>query len=117
MSGGAGKSARDGLGRLTDGMHYGLQLVHAFAAAFVLALAVGLIMEIGRGPEHLGGRLIVAIVGCAAIGAVDTAATRLAQRRRPLLAPDPLWYRRYAIWTAVASLAAWALLLGLAWLL
>ncbi|HEU4829348.1 MAG TPA: hypothetical protein VFT04_09135 [Gemmatimonadales bacterium] len=103
--------------RLTDRMELSLQMVHAFAAAFTIAFGVGLMFAIGRGREHLAGRLLVAIVACAALGGIDTAATRLAQRRRPLLAPDPPAYRRFAVWTAVGSLGAWVLLLATAWLL
>jgi hypothetical protein len=48
---------------------------------------------------------------------VDTQATRLAQRRRPLLAPDPPGYRRFVIWTSLGLLTTTCLLLGLAWYL
>ena len=86
--------------RLTDRMELSLQMVHAFAAAFTIAFGVGLMFAIGRGREHLAGRLLVAIVACAALGGIDTAA-----------------YRRFAVWTAVGSLGAWVLLLATAWLL
>ncbi len=95
----------------------GLQLVHLFVAAATVILGVVFMFAIGGGRGHLAARLTVAVAAVFIVGAIDTQATRLAQRRRPLLAPDPRWYRRFEVWSALGMMAAAALLLGLAWFL
>ena len=88
----------------------------AFVAGFVLIFSVGLMFAIGGGPEHLKGRLIVAIAALLILGGLDTHATRLARRREPLLAPYPAG-RRSVAWSSLGLFLAAVLLLGLAWFL
>jgi hypothetical protein len=86
----------------------------AFMAGFVLVFSVGLIFALGGGRERLAGRLTIAIAALLFLGWLDTHATRLAQRRRPLLAPDTTGYRRFVVWSSSGLLLATVLLLGLA---
>ncbi|MDQ2669494.1 MAG: hypothetical protein M3Y31_02595 [Gemmatimonadota bacterium] len=88
--------------------------VHVFLNSFVVVLAIGLMASLGGGREHLAGRLVIAIAAVLLLGWLDTYATRHAQRDRPLLAPDPPSYRRFAVWSSLAWFAATALLLGVA---
>ena len=92
-------------------------LLWAFLAGFIVVFSVGLMFALGGGRDHLAGRFTVAIPALLLLGWLDTYATRLANRRRPLLGPDPAWYRRFVVWSASGFLLAAALLLGLAWLL
>lgn len=89
----------------------------AFAAGFTLIFSAGLMVVIGGGRAHLAGRLMIAVTALLALGAIDSGATRLAKRRRPLLAPDSPGYRRFVVWSALGLLLAAMLLLGLAWFL
>jgi hypothetical protein len=89
----------------------------AFTAGFVLMFSVGLMFAIGGGRNHLAGRLTVAAAAMLLLGWLDTQATRIARRRQPVLAPDTAGYRRFAVWSSIGLLLAWALLLGLAWFL
>lgn len=98
-------------------MERGLQLMLGFAAGFILILGVGLMFVIGGGRAHLAGRLSVALIALVSLVGVDTLAMRLAQRRRPLLAPDPPGYRRFVVGSAIGLLVAAAVLLGIAWFL
>ncbi|MBA3893038.1 MAG: hypothetical protein H0X69_05005 [Gemmatimonadales bacterium] len=89
----------------------------AFVAGFTVIFAVGLMVTIGGGREHLAGRLSVAVAALIVLGWLDTQATRLARRRQPVLAPDSAGYRRFAVWSSLGLLLTAALLLGLAWFL
>jgi hypothetical protein len=89
----------------------------AFVAGFVLIFSVGLMFAIGGEPEHLKGRLTVAIAALLLLGWLDTHATRLARRREPLLAPYSAGYRRFVVWSSSGLLLATALLFGLAFFL
>jgi hypothetical protein len=90
-------------------------LMLGFLAGFVLVFGVGLMLALGGGRAHLPGRLTIAIGALVLIGWLDGQATVMMNRRRPLLAPDPPSYRRFAVWSAVGFFASAALLLGLAW--
>jgi hypothetical protein len=83
-------------------------------AIATLVLGVASMLAIGGGRSHLGGRLMVAVVAIFVLGALDTQATRLAKRRRPLLAPDPPEYRRFVIWSAIGLASAVVLFVSLA---
>jgi hypothetical protein len=107
----------DALARIARTGQRGLQVLLAFLAGFTLIFGVGLMFVIGGGRAHLPGRLTVAVAALFVLGALDTQATRLANRRRPLLAADPIGYRRYVVWSALGLLMAAVLLLGLAWFL
>lgn len=89
----------------------------AFVAGFTVIFAVGLMVTIGGGREHLAGRLSVAVAALIVLGWLDTQATRLARRRQPVLAPDSAGYRRFAVWSSLGLLLTAVLLLGLAWFL
>jgi hypothetical protein len=106
----AGDEPREGL----DPAQMTLGPVLAFLAGFTLIFAIGLMFAIGGGPEHLGGRMMIAIVAWLFLGWLDTHATRLARRRESLLGPDSPGYRRFIVWSSVGLLLAAALLLGLA---
>ena len=105
------------MARLARGMERWLWLMLGFAAGFVLIFAVGLMLAMGGGRAHLAGRLIIAVAALVALAGVDTAATRLAQHRRPVLAPDPPWYRRFVVWSSIGMLVVAVVLLGMAWFL
>ena len=83
-------------------------------AIATLVLGVVLMLAIGGGQTHLGGRLAVAVGAIFVLGALDTQATRLARRRRPLLAPDPPAYRRFVVWSAIGMASAVILFVALA---
>ena len=104
----------DTVSRATEGP-FGILL--AFVAGFVLIFSVGLMFAIGGEPEHLKGRLTVAIAALLLLGWLDTHATRLARRREPLLAPYSAGYRRFVVWSSSGLLLATALLFGLAFFL
>ena len=89
----------------------------ALAALATIVLAVVIMVDIGRDPSNLGDRLVIAVVAVVILGGLDTQATRLVQRRRPLLAPDPRWYRRFIVWSSLGWLATSGLLLAGAWYL
>jgi hypothetical protein len=94
-----------------------LWLLMTVVVILTLVFSIVIMIDIGGGRSNLADRLVIAVVAIAILGAVDTQATRLAQRRRPLLAPDPPGYRRFVILTSLGLLAAACLLLGLAWYL
>ena len=71
-------------------------------------------IDIGGGRSNLADRLIIAVGAVVILGGLDTQATRLVRRRRPLLAPDPRWYRRFIIWSSLSWLASSGLLLAIA---
>lgn len=87
------------------------------AALVTLIVSIGLMFVIGGGPRHLVGRLVIAVAALVVLGWLDTHASFLAKRHRPLLAPDPPGYRRFVVWSSLGMLAATVLLLGLAWYL
>ncbi len=84
----------------------------AAAALATVVLAVVIMIDIGGGPSRLADRMVIAVVAVVILGGLDTQATRLVQRRRPLLAPDPKWYRRFIVWSSLGWLATSGLLLG-----
>ncbi len=86
----------------------------AFIAGFVLIFAIGMMLAIGGGPEHLAGRFTVAIPALLLLGWIDNHATRLAKRRESLLGPDSPAYRRFIVWSSIGLLLSAALLLGVA---
>jgi hypothetical protein len=94
-----------------------LWVLLAVVAVLTIIFSVMIMIDIGGGRSKLADRLVIAVVSVVILGAVDTQATRLAQRRRPLFAPDPPGYRRFVIWTSLGLLTATCLLLGLAWYL
>jgi len=100
--------------RFTRTAERGLQVVLAVAAGVTIIVGVVFMFAIGGGRTHLAGRLTVAVVAVFLLGAIDKQATRVAKRRRPLLAPDPPAYRRFVLWSALGLAAATILLLGLA---
>lgn len=100
-----------------DTAQWTLGPVLAFLAGFTLIFAIGLMFAIGGGPEHLGGRMVVAVAAWLFLGWLDTHATRLAKRRESLLGPDSPGYRRFIVWSSLGLLLSAALLLGLAWYL
>jgi hypothetical protein len=106
--------ALDTASRATEGL---LGVLLAFVAGFILIFCVGIMFAIGGGREHLPGRLTVAIAALLLLGWLDTQATRLAERRQPLLAPYTAGYRRFLVWSSLGLLVAAVLLLGLAWFL
>jgi hypothetical protein len=106
--------ALDTTSRATEGL---LGVLLAFVAGFVLIFSVGVLFAIGGGPEHRPDRLIVAIGALILLGWLDTQATRLAERRQPLLAPHTAGYRRFLVWSSLGFLLAAVVLLGLAWFL
>lgn len=87
------------------------------AALVTVVISIGLLFVIGGGPGHLVGRLVVAVAAILVLGWLETHASFLAKRHRPLLAPDPPRYRRFVVWSSLGMLAATVLLLGLAWYL
>jgi hypothetical protein len=89
----------------------------AVAVVVTITLSVIIMIDIGGGRSNLADRLVVAVVSIVILGALDTQATKLAQRRRPLLAPDPPGYRRFVIWSSLSLLAVAGVMLCLAWYL
>ena len=89
----------------------------AFGAGFAFVFGIVVMFGIGGGQSHRLDRLIVAVATLFFLGWLDTMATRLAQRRRPLLAPDPPAYRRFVVWSAAGLATAAVLLFGIAWYL
>jgi hypothetical protein len=85
----------------------------ALAALATVLLAVVIMVDIGGGRAHLADRLVIAVVAVVILGGLDTQATRLVNRRRPLLHPDPTWYRRFVVWSALGWLAISAFLLAI----
>lgn len=86
-------------------------------AAGVLTFVLGLVImiDIGGGRANLADRLVIAVVATVILAGLDTQATKLVRRHRPLLAPDPPWIRRFMVLSALGMLAASAVLLGTAW--
>ena len=100
--------------RVTRVAEHVLWTLLAVAAGLTIVLSIVIMIDIGGGRSNLADRLVIAVVSVVILGGLDTQATRLARRRRPLLAPDPKWYRRFVVWTSLGVLAAACLLLGLA---
>lgn len=94
-----------------------MSMMLAFGAGFVLVFGVALMFALGGGRDRLPGRLVIAVAALLLLGWLDSHATRLARRRRPLLGPDTAGYRRYVVWSASGLLLAMVLLLGIAWYL
>ena len=105
---------RDNSARLVAGLHRLLLVFLLSGATATILLGLFLITTVGRGREHLGGRLAVAVAAILLLGLIDGHANRLMNRKRPLLAPDPPGYRRFVIWSSVAFFVPAALLLGMA---
>jgi len=89
----------------------------ALAAIATVVLAVVIMIDIGVGRSNLADRLVIAVVAVMILGGLDTQATRLVHRRRPLLSPDPSWYRRFIVWSSLGWLATSAVLLAIGWYL
>jgi hypothetical protein len=89
----------------------------ALAALATVVLAVVIMLDIGGGRANLADRLVIAVVAVVILGGLDTQATRLVNRRRPLLYPDPRWYRRFVLWSSLGWLATSAFLLAIGWYL
>lgn len=89
----------------------------AVAALATVVLAVVIMIDIGGGRSNLADRLVIAVVAVVILGGLDTQATRLVNRRRPLLAPDPRWYRRFIVWSSLGVLTTSGMLLAAAWYL
>lgn len=105
------------LERQLDALHRLMLVFLISAAAAVLILGVFLMTTVGGGREHLGGRLAVAVGALVLLGAIDRQATKVVNRKRPLLAPDPPGYGRFVTMSGVAFFLAVAVLLGVAILL
>ena len=100
--------------RVVAGLHRFLLIFLLSGATATVLLGLFLMMTVGSGREHLGGRLAVAAAAILLLGLIDGHANRLMNRKRPLLAPDPPGYRRFGIWSSIAFFVAAALLLGVA---
>lgn len=96
------------------GLHRLLLTFLLSGAAAAILLGLFLMTTVGRGREHLGGRLAVAAAAILLLGLIDGHANRLMNRKRPLMAPDPPGYRRFAIWSSIAFFVPATLLLGMA---
>jgi hypothetical protein len=86
----------------------------ASAAIAVLLLGIFLMFWVGGGRSHLPARIAVASASILMLSLIDGHATKLANRRRPLLAADPPWYRRFVTTSSVAFFGAAAVLVGVA---
>jgi hypothetical protein len=100
--------------RLTRRAERVMTLFLALVAVATTILGMVIMFDIGGGRDRLGSRLMIAVPAVIILGAIDTQVTRVAQRRRPLLAPDPPEYRRLILRSTLGVLAACALLLALA---
>ena len=95
-----------------------LMLVFLLSAAIAtVLLGIFLMTTIGGGRAHLPGRLAVAVGALIVLGGVDGHATKLMNRRRPLVAPDTPGFRRFVVFSVIGYMTAAAVLLGVAWLL
>lgn len=100
--------------RVVSALHRYLLIFLLSGAAATVLLGIFLMTTVGRGREHLGGRLAVAGAAILLLGLIDGHANRLMNRKRPLFAPDPPGYRRFEIWSSLAFFIPAALLLGAA---
>ena len=105
---------REKTARLVSSLHRLLLVFLLAAASASVLLGFFLMTTVGRGREHLGGRLAVAVAAVLLLGLIDGHANRLMSRKRPLLAPDPPGYRRFVVWSSIAFFVPAALLLGFA---
>jgi hypothetical protein len=104
----------DRLERASQSTERFLIIFLASAAVAVLLLGVFLMFTVGGGRSHLPGRIAVAVASILMLSLIDGHATKLANRRRPLLAPDPPWFRRFGTTSSIAFFGAAALLMGVA---
>ena len=104
----------EGLKRASESLERFLIIFLASAAIAVLLLGIFLMLTMGGGKSHLGGRLAIAVAAVLMLGLIDGHATKLANRRRPLLAADPPWYRRFVVISMLSFFGAAALLFGIA---
>ena len=100
--------------RVVAGLHRYLLIFLLSGATATVLLGLFLMMTVGAGREHLGGRLGVAGAAILLLGLIDGHANRLMNRKRPINAPDPPGYRRFALWSSIAFFVPAALLLGVA---
>jgi hypothetical protein len=100
--------------RVVSALHRLLLIFLLSGAAATILLGIFLMTTVGRGREHLGGRLAVAGAAILLLGLIDGHANRLMNRKRPLSAPDPPGYRRFEVWSWIAFFVPAALLLGAA---
>jgi hypothetical protein len=107
------RGEQDRLERASHSTERFLIMFLAFAAAAVLLLGVFLMFTVGGGRSHLPARLAVAVASVLMLSLIDGHATKLANRRRPLLAADPPWYRRFVKISAIAFFGAAAILIGM----
>ena len=112
--GGGGGGGNDGLEHASQSTERFLIVFLASAAVAVLLLGVFLMFTVGGGRSHLPGRIAVAVASVLMLSLIDGHATKLANRRRPLLAPDPPWYRRFVRTSSIAFFGAAVILVGLA---
>ena len=91
-----------------------LTIFLASAAVAVLLLGVFLMFIVGGGRPHLFARTAVAVASILMLSLIDGHATKLANRRRPLLAVDPPWYRRFVLTSSIGFFGAAVVLLGIA---
>lgn len=103
-----------GLERASHSIERFLIIFLASGAVAVLLLGTFLIFTVGGGRTHLPGRIAVAVASVLMLSLIDGHATKLANRRRPLLAPDPPWYRRFVMISSIAFFGAAVILIGLA---
>ena len=104
----------DRLERASQSTERFLIMFLAFAAVAVLLLGVVLMLTVGGGRSHLPARIAVAVASILTLSLIDGHATKLANRRRPLLATDPPWYRRFVTTSSIAFFGAAAILIGVA---
>ena len=112
-----GDQALKQLERHANILHRFLGIFLACVAGLTFVMGIVIMLSIGGGKSNLANRLIVAVGALSILGAIDTQATRLANRRRPILASDPPSYRRFLLSSAAAFLSAAVILLGVAVLL
>ena len=100
--------------RVVSGLHRLLLVFLLSGVTATVLLGLFFMTTVGRGREHLGGRLAVAAAAILLLGLIDGHANRLMNRKRPLHAPDPPGYRRFIVWSSIAFFVPAALLLGAA---
>lgn len=100
--------------RVVAGLHRLLLTFLLSGATAAILLGLFLMTTVGRGREHLAGRLAVAAAAILLLGLVDGHTNRLMNRKRPLNAPDPPAYRRFVVWSTIAFFGPAVLLLAMA---
>lgn len=100
--------------KVVTGLHRLLLIFLLSGATATILLGLFFMTTVGRGREHLGGRLAVAAAAILLLGLIDGHANRLMNRERPLHAPEPPGFRRFVVWSSIAFFVTAALLLGVA---